>query len=92
MHWTASQSGGFDAERDLVLIEQTPGEIVFLGAAESDLAAVAQCWAPRFGSRLRIAHAGPLRQPAAADHYVDQVLRRARFVVVRLLGGGLVGR
>jgi cobaltochelatase CobN len=87
MHWTASQSGGLDAERDLVLIEQTPGEIVFLGAAESDLAAVAQCWTPRFGSRLRIAHAGPLRQPAAADHYVDQVLRRARVVVVRLLGG-----
>ena len=58
MHWTAAQPGCLDAERELILVEQTPGEIVFLSAADSDLAAVAEAWRERFGGRLRVAHPG----------------------------------
>src|SRR5258708_4831487 len=87
MHWTAAQPGALDAERELILVEQTPGEIVFLSAADSDLVAVAQSWRTRFGVRLRVAHAAPLRQPVAADHYVETVIRHARLVIARLLGG-----
>ncbi|MBW0001183.1 MAG: cobaltochelatase subunit CobN [Verrucomicrobia bacterium] len=87
MHWTNSQGGGLDAERELILIDQTPGEIVFLSAADTDLACVAGTWYQRFGARLRIAQAAPLRQPVAADDYVEKVLRHARVVVARLLGG-----
>lgn len=76
-----------DSERDLVLIDQTPGEIVFLSAADTDLACVAQTWGPVFGERLRIAHAAPLRQPVAADDYVNRVVRPAKLVIARLLGG-----
>lgn len=87
MHWTAAQPGCLDAERELILVEQTPGEIVFLSAADSDLAAVANAWRERFGVRLRVAHAAPLRQPVAADHYIEKVVRYARLVIARLLGG-----
>ena len=87
MHWTAAQPGGMDAERELILIDQTPGEVVFLSAADTDLACVASAWRDRFGSRLRIAHAFPLRQPVAADHYIQTVIRHAKLVVARLLGG-----
>jgi len=87
MHWTAAQPGCLDAERELILVEQTPGEIVFLSAADSDLAAVAEAWRERFGGRLRVAHAAPLRQPVAADHYIENVVRHARLVIARLLGG-----
>ncbi|MDQ3622919.1 MAG: cobaltochelatase subunit CobN, partial [Verrucomicrobiota bacterium] len=87
MHWTAAQPGTFDAERELILSEQTPGDIVFLSAADTDLACVAATWATRFGTGLRIAHAAPLRQPVAADHYLTNVIRHARVVVARLLGG-----
>ena len=87
MHWTAAQPGALDAERELILTAQTPGEIVFLSAADTDLASVAAAWIPRFGARLRLAHAGPLRQPVAADHYLEHVIRHARVVVLRLLGG-----
>src|SRR5258708_29799071 len=87
MHWTAAQPGCLDTERELILVEQTPGEIVFLSAADSDLAAVAHAWRERFGVRLRVAHAAPLRQPVAADHYVETVGRHARLVIARLLGG-----
>ena len=57
MHWTAAQPGCLDIERELVLIEQTPSEIVFLSAADTDLSCVASVWRERFGKRLRIAHA-----------------------------------
>jgi cobaltochelatase CobN len=87
MHWTAAQPGCLDIERELVLIEQTPGEIVFLSAADTDLSCVASVWRERFGKRLRIAHAFSLRQPVAADHYIETVLRRSKLVVARLLGG-----
>lgn len=87
MHWTAAQPGCLDTERELILIDQTPGEIVFLSAADTDLACVAATWSGRFGNRLRIAHAFPLRQPVAADHYIGNVIRHARLVVARLLGG-----
>jgi len=87
MHWTAAQPGTLDAERELILIDQTPGEIVFLSAADTDLACVASGWSGRFGNRLRIAHAFALRQPVAADHYIETVLRHAKLVVARLLGG-----
>ena len=52
MHWTAAQPGCLDIERELVLIEQTPGEIVFLSAADTDLSCVASVWRERFGKRL----------------------------------------
>jgi len=87
MHWTAAEPGQLDAERALTLIEQTPGEIVFLSAADTELYAVASIWKEQFGSRLRVASAFPLRQPVAADHYIDRVISRARLVVARLLGG-----
>jgi cobaltochelatase CobN len=87
MHWTAAEPGQLDAERALTLIEQTPGEIVFVSAADTELYAVASIWKEQFGSRLRIASAFPLRQPVAADHYIDQVIRKAKLVVARLLGG-----
>jgi cobaltochelatase CobN len=87
MHWTKGQPGGLDAERELFLIEQTPAEIVFLSAADTDLAGIAGPWNHRFGDRLRIAQAAPLRQPVSADDYVERVLRHARVVVARLLGG-----
>lgn len=87
MHWVSGQSGQFDSERDLVLSDQTPAELVFLSAADTDLTAVTEAWAERFGERLRISHAGPLRQPVAADHFVRSVIAESRLLVARLLGG-----
>lgn len=87
MHWTAAEPGQLDAERALTLVEQTPGEVIFLSAADTDLYSVASIWTELLGSRLRVANAFPLRQPVAADHYIDNVIKRAKLVVARLLGG-----
>src|SRR5271165_3477440 len=87
MHWTAAQPGCLDTERELILIDQTPGEIVFLSAADTDLSCVSSVWRSCFGNRLRIAHAFSLRQPVAADHYIETVVRKSKLLVARLLGG-----
>lgn len=86
MHWVGSQAGGLDAERDLVLSEQSPGDVVFLSAADTDLTAAAG-WRARFGNRLRLSHAASLRQPVAADHFVRTVAAGSKLVIARLLGG-----
>jgi cobaltochelatase CobN len=87
MHWVGAQDGVLDAERELILSQQTPADVVFLSAADTDLAAVAAHWSVRFGGRMRLTHAAPLRQPVAADHFVESVLRGSRLLVARLLGG-----
>ena len=87
MHWTVAEPGQLSAERALTLIEQTPSEVIFLSAADTDLYSVASIWTAQLGSRLRVASAFPLRQPVAADHYIENVIKRAKLVVARLLGG-----
>jgi cobaltochelatase CobN len=87
MHWTSTQPGCLDAERELILIDQTPGEIIFISAADTDLWCVASIWSQRFGKRLRISNAFALRQPVAADHYIENVVRKSKLIVARLLGG-----
>src|SRR5260370_38577403 len=87
MHWTAAQPGCLDTERELILINQTPGEIVFLSAADTDLSCVSSVWCRCFGKRLRIAHAFSLRQPVEADHYLGTVVRESKLIVVRVLVG-----
>jgi cobaltochelatase CobN len=87
LHWVGTQDGGLDAERELLLSEQTSAEVIFLSTADTDLSAVASEWGPVFGARLRLTHAGHLRQPVAADHFVQKVVSGSRILVARLLGG-----
>ncbi|MCF6311791.1 MAG: cobaltochelatase subunit CobN [Verrucomicrobiales bacterium] len=83
MHWVRGEPGGVDFERDLVLLEHQPAEVVFLSAADTELA----CAEVHFSPEIRLAHAVPLRQPVAADAYVEEVLPKCDLVVMRLLGG-----
>ena len=87
MHWVGAQDGCLDAERELILINQTPGDVVFISAADTDLVALGNQWVNFFGRRLRLTHAAPLRQPVAADHFVQTVVSGSRLLIARLLGG-----
>ena len=62
MHRIATRHGLLSAEFRHERIDQTPGEIFFVSAADTDLACVAQTWGPLFGKRLRITHALPLQK------------------------------
>ncbi len=70
-------------------LAQSPGEIVILSAADSELAclAAAQARLPEAAPSLRLANLLQLAHPLSVDLQVERVVAKARLVVVRLLGG-----
>jgi cobaltochelatase CobN len=89
MHLLAAQPGAIGDGEDAVDLGQTPGDIVFLSAADTELAclAAAQGRAGDGAPSLRLANLMHLGHPLSVDGYVDDIIRHARLVVVRLLGG-----
>ena len=68
---------------------QAPGDVVALSFTDSDLAGLSQAYASLPGEwpSLRLAKLAQLRHPLSVDLYADAVIARARFVLVRCLGG-----
>jgi cobaltochelatase CobN len=73
----------------VVDLGQTPGDVVILSAADTDLLllAGAQEGLPAAAPSLRLASLLALRSNASVDLYFDAVLCHARLVVVALMGG-----
>ena len=95
MHLLAVQPGGFvDDDAIVASMGQSPADVVFLSAADTTLALLAQAYAQLQegldGEQLpgvRLANLMHLRQPASVDLYVDEVLQHARLIVIDHLGG-----
>jgi cobaltochelatase CobN len=92
MHLLAAEPGVISDGTGAVDLGQSPGDIVVLSAADSDLACLAaaqralvetDAGAPslRLASLLRLGH------NYSVDLYVDNVLSKARLIVARVLGG-----
>jgi cobaltochelatase CobN len=89
MHLLATTSGVLDGGSEPVDLRQSPGDIVFLTAADSEITALAGA-VDRLGKlpcSLRLANLLQLQHPYAVDLYIEKTLRHARLVVLRLLGG-----
>ena len=89
MHLLQAQAGAIADGSEAVDLGQSPGEIVILSAADTELAALA---AARAGlgdgyPSLRLANLMHLSHNLSVDLYVDSVITGARLVIVRLLGG-----
>ncbi len=89
MHLLAAQPGGIADGSAAVDLGQTPGDIVVLSAADSELACLAAARArlPDDFPGLRLASLLNLAHNLSVDMYVDSVIAHAKLVVVRLLGG-----
>jgi len=92
MHLLATRSGAVDDGTEAVDLGQTPGDLVVLSAADTDLATLAAAHARRAtgasgGSSLRLANIMRLQHHLSVDLLVEAVLGRARLAVVRLIGG-----
>src|SRR5215468_4693627 len=74
---------------EAVDLGQTPGDIIFFSAADTELACLAQAQAalPPGAPSLRLASLLFLTHNLSVDKYVDDVVQHAPLVVVRLLGG-----
>ncbi len=89
MHLLAVQPGRVDDGSAAVDLGQTPGEIVILSTADSELACLARARAglPAGFPALRLANLLQLKHNLSVDLYVEQVIAGARLVCIRLLGG-----
>ena len=89
MHLLLAQKGEIDDGGEAVDLGQSPGDIVFLSAADTEIASLSAA-AHRLGfgaGELRLANLLRLKHPMSVDSFVARTLRHARLVVVRLLGG-----
>ena len=89
VHLLQAQAGAIADGSEAVDLGQSPGDIVVLSAADTELASLSAARAT-FGDgfpRLRLANLMQLSHNLSVDLYVEGVIREARLVVVRLLGG-----
>ena len=89
MHLLQARPGAAVDETEAVDLGQTPGDVVFLSAADTELAGLAGARAG-FGDgfpSLRLANLMQLAHPMSVDLYVDTVVAKAKLVVARVLGG-----
>jgi cobaltochelatase CobN len=89
MHLLNARTTTPDDAGEAVDLAQSPGDIVFLSAADTELAclAAAQAGRPPDAPSLRLANLLQLGHPMSVDLHVEQVVARARLVILRLLGG-----
>ncbi|ACB97064.1 cobaltochelatase subunit CobN [Beijerinckia indica] len=92
MHLLRVESHSLDASEAAVDLGQTPADLVFLSFSDSDLALMSRAaeglGTQEHGARsLRLANLAQLKHPYSIDLYLENVIAKARFVLVRLLGG-----
>lgn len=89
MHLLNIREGQVSDGAEPVDLGQTPGDIVVISAADTDLSALeaAQSRAPRGAPSLRLANLMALQHNFSVDLYVQKVISRAKFICVRVLGG-----
>ncbi|RCK53843.1 cobalamin biosynthesis protein CobN [Thalassospira profundimaris] len=93
MHLLAAQPGMITDGSEAVDLGQSPGDVVILSAAESELACLATAQGhlnaefPGKVPSLRLASLLQLGHNMSVDLYIDDVVSHARFIIVRVLGG-----
>ncbi len=89
MHLLAGGIERIDDGDTAVDLDQSPGDIVVLSAADSELALLAKVAGERGAgaASLRLTSLMRLAHPLSVDLYVEKTLRPAKLIVVRLMGG-----
>src|SRR5262245_45643427 len=89
MHLLATTSTTLDEIVEPVDLGQSPGEVVVLSFADSDLSGLAAAWGIERDAlpSVRLAHLRDLRHPMSVDLWIDRVGAHAKVILVRLLGG-----
>ena len=90
MHRLNALPGGWTPDSEgVIFIEQTPGTIIFLTAADTDIQSLAATFPhlPLNFATLRVVNLLNLQQPLSIDHYAEKVLKNAQLIILRLLGG-----
>ncbi|MDC7742000.1 cobaltochelatase subunit CobN [Rhizobium binxianense] len=88
MHLLLAQQGTISDGDEAIDLGQSPGDVLFLSAADTELAAIAAAHAGgASGYSLRLASLMSLKHPMSVDTYVERTARHAKLIIVRALGG-----
>ncbi|MXN43722.1 cobaltochelatase subunit CobN [Shinella kummerowiae] len=88
MHLLLAQKGTIADGKEAIDLGQTPGDVLFLSAADTELASIAAAHRARASeTRLRLASLAPLSHPMSVDTYIERTARHAKLIVIRALGG-----
>ncbi|MBP5858724.1 cobaltochelatase subunit CobN [Marivibrio halodurans] len=92
MHLLAATPGAVDDGSEAVDLDQSPGDILILTAADTEIATLAAAQRRRLSEepdapRLRCANLMRLGHNLSVDLYVEKTLPGAKLVIGRLLGG-----
>ena len=89
MHLLLAQKGSLSDGKEAIDLGQTPGDVVFLSAADTELASLAAA-SRSLGETapdLRLVSLMQLTHPMSVDTYVEKTACHARLIVIRALGG-----
>ncbi|WP_422370943.1 cobaltochelatase subunit CobN [Hoeflea sp.] len=87
MHLLVAQKGTLSEGDEAVDLGQSPGDILFLSAADTELAAIAAARQSKGQMSWRLASLSDLKHPMSVDTFIARMTPKARLVVVRALGG-----
>ncbi len=90
MHRIATISGGWNQSTDnIIFVEQEPAPIVIITSADTDVQTLAAATAqlPEDFPQIRVVNVLQLQQQIAIDAYAEEVLVKAKVIIVRLIGG-----
>jgi cobaltochelatase CobN len=87
MHLLVAQKGTLSDGDEAVDLGQSPGDILFLSAADTELASIAGARGVSGNMAWRLASLSDLKHPMSVDTFIARMASKARLVVVRALGG-----
>ncbi len=88
MHLLAATPGAIDDGTEPVDLGQTPADLVFISAADTELAALSEARAEMSDPpSLRLASLMHLRHPMSVDLHIETCAANSRLVIARILGG-----
>ncbi|MGJ8569771.1 MAG: cobaltochelatase subunit CobN [Hoeflea sp.] len=87
MHLLVAQKGSLSDGDEAVDLGQSPGDILFLSAADTELASIAAARQTTGNLIWRLASLSDLKHPMSVDTFVAKMAPKAKLVIVRALGG-----
>ncbi len=89
MHLLLAQKGSITEGDEAIDLGQSPAEVIFLSAADTELSSIADA-ASALGDdapSVRVANLMQLSHPMSVDVYAENTIAKSSLVIVRLLGG-----
>ncbi|MEO0547010.1 MAG: cobaltochelatase subunit CobN [Pseudomonadota bacterium] len=89
MHLLVAQKGALADEGEAIDLGQEPADVVYLSAADTELACFSAAHTNRSESAgsLRLANIMALSHPMSVDVYCEKTIAKSKLVIARVLGG-----